>query len=100
MPMNQILAMDVNRVYFELGLPVTKKADVAHKIDFREGIALPVLDESMKDVSSLLFHFLTLFSSFLVITRVTSHLIHTHKIRAQTLITKGNKSLRPATAPF
>lgn len=43
--------MDVNRENYELGLPVIKKAGVAHKIDFREGPALPVLDEMVKDVS-------------------------------------------------
>lgn len=43
--------MDVNKENYELGLPVIKKAGVAHKIDFREGPALPVLDEMVKDVS-------------------------------------------------
>ncbi|CAJ1929567.1 unnamed protein product [Sphenostylis stenocarpa] len=45
----KILAMDVNREYYELGLPVIQKAGVAHKIDFREGPALPLLDELIKD---------------------------------------------------
>nr|WLK78566.1 flavone 6-O-methyltransferase [Salvia plebeia] len=45
----KILAMDVNRENYELGLPVIQKAGVAHKIDFREGPALPVLDEIVKD---------------------------------------------------
>ena len=51
--------MDVNREYYELGLPIIQKAGVAHKIDFREGPALPVLDELLKDVtcSSLNCHF-------------------------------------------
>lgn len=45
--------MDINRENYELGLPVIKKAGVAHKIDFREGPALPVLDQMVKDVSVL-----------------------------------------------
>lgn len=49
----QILAMDINRENYELGLPVIQKAGVAHKIDFREGPALPVLDELVKDVITL-----------------------------------------------
>lgn len=46
--------MDVNRENYELGLPIIEKAGVAHKIDFREGPALPVLDEIVADVSILL----------------------------------------------
>ncbi|XP_015577506.1 caffeoyl-CoA O-methyltransferase [Ricinus communis] len=45
----KILAMDINRENYELGLPVIKKAGVAHKIDFREGPALPVLDQLIQD---------------------------------------------------
>ncbi|XP_047182061.1 uncharacterized protein LOC124848430 [Vigna umbellata] len=45
----QILAMDISREYYELGLPVIEKAGVAHKIDFREGPALPLLDQLIKD---------------------------------------------------
>jgi len=37
--------MDINRENYELGLPCIEKAGVAHKIDFREGPALPVLDD-------------------------------------------------------
>ena len=50
----KILAMDINRENYELGLPSIQKAGVAHKIDFREGPALPVLDELVKDVRFLL----------------------------------------------
>lgn len=54
--MLQILAMDINKENYELGLPVMQKAGVAHKIDFREGPALPVLDLMIEDVSfSFLF---------------------------------------------
>lgn len=54
--------MDINRENYELGLPVIEKAGVAHKIDFREGPALPVLDHMIEDVrtNELLF-FLQLF---------------------------------------
>ncbi|KAL8540373.1 hypothetical protein ACS0TY_001833 [Phlomoides rotata] len=45
----KILAMDINRENYELGLPIIEKAGLAHKIDFREGPALPVLDEMIKD---------------------------------------------------
>ncbi|OIV93770.1 hypothetical protein TanjilG_07673 [Lupinus angustifolius] len=41
--------MDVNREYYELGLPIIQKAGVEHKIDFREGPALPLLDQMLKD---------------------------------------------------
>lgn len=47
----QILAMDINKEnYEEIGLPIIQKAGVAHKIDFREGPALPVLDLLVEDV--------------------------------------------------
>ncbi|KAI4354340.1 hypothetical protein L6164_003210 [Bauhinia variegata] len=45
----KILAMDVNREDYELGLPIIEKAGVAHKIDFREGPALPLLDQLIQD---------------------------------------------------
>ncbi|KAI4354337.1 hypothetical protein L6164_003207 [Bauhinia variegata] len=45
----KILAMDTNREYYELGLPMIEKAGVAHKIDFREGPALPLLDQLIQD---------------------------------------------------
>ncbi|WOL07146.1 hypothetical protein Cni_G15883 [Canna indica] len=45
----KILAIDVDRKSFELGLPVIQKAGVEHKIDFREGAALPILDELVKE---------------------------------------------------
>lgn len=54
--------MDINRENYELGLPVIEKAGVAHKIDFREGPALPVLDLMVEDVNfsnplASFFHF-------------------------------------------
>ncbi|CAJ2635385.1 caffeoyl-CoA O-methyltransferase 5-like [Trifolium pratense] len=45
----KVLALDVNREYYELGLPIIEKAGVAHKIDFREGNALPLLDQLLQD---------------------------------------------------
>ncbi|KAH9323505.1 hypothetical protein KI387_018144, partial [Taxus chinensis] len=45
----KILAMDINRENYELGLPVFQKAGVAHKITFREGPALPVLDKMLQN---------------------------------------------------
>ena len=46
----QVIAIDVNRSTYEIGLPVIKKAGVEHKIDFRESEALPVLDELLNHV--------------------------------------------------
>ncbi|XP_015696187.1 tricin synthase 2-like [Oryza brachyantha] len=45
----RVVAIDVSREYFDLGLPVIKKAGVAHKVDFREGPAMPILDELFAD---------------------------------------------------
>ncbi|KAI3452007.1 hypothetical protein Pfo_008672 [Paulownia fortunei] len=45
----KILAIDKNRETYELGLPIIRKAGVAHKIDFREGEALPILDRMIED---------------------------------------------------
>eukprot|EP00249_Psilotum_nudum_P006442 c19763_g2_i1 orf=869-1660(+) len=44
-----IIAMDINRENYELGIPFIKKAGVDHKIDFREGLVLPQLDEMLND---------------------------------------------------
>ncbi|CAM0912213.1 unnamed protein product [Alopecurus aequalis] len=40
----KVVAIDLSREYFDLGLPVIKRAGVAHKVDFREGPAGPILD--------------------------------------------------------
>ncbi|CAI8583048.1 unnamed protein product [Vicia faba] len=45
----KILALDVSREYYELGLPIIEKSGVVDKIEFREGPALPVLDELIQD---------------------------------------------------
>ncbi|CAO2191938.1 unnamed protein product [Urochloa humidicola] len=45
----KIIAIDVSREYFDLGRPVIEKAGVAHKIDFREGPALSILDNLLAD---------------------------------------------------
>ncbi|KAI3704657.1 hypothetical protein L1987_74884 [Smallanthus sonchifolius] len=46
----KILALDINRENYEIGLPIIEKAGVAHKIDFREGPALPLLDQMVEDI--------------------------------------------------
>ncbi|KAH9762793.1 putative caffeoyl-CoA O-methyltransferase [Citrus sinensis] len=46
----QIMAIDVNRETYEIGLPVIKKAGVDHKINFIESEALSVLDQLLKDL--------------------------------------------------
>ncbi|KAH9323506.1 hypothetical protein KI387_018145, partial [Taxus chinensis] len=45
----KIIAMDNNRETYDLGLPFIQKAGVAHKITFREGPALPVLDQMLEN---------------------------------------------------
>lgn len=42
--------MDPDRATYEIGRPIIEKAGVAHKIDFKEGPALPFLDEMVKNV--------------------------------------------------
>lgn len=49
----KVLAIDVSRKYFDIGLPVIEKAGVAHKIEFREGPAPPILDKLLADVRHL-----------------------------------------------
>uniref|UniRef100_A0A7N2KXP7 Caffeoyl-CoA O-methyltransferase n=2 Tax=Quercus lobata TaxID=97700 RepID=A0A7N2KXP7_QUELO len=46
----KIIAIDVNRETFEIGLPIIKKAGVADKIDFIESEALPVLDQLLQNI--------------------------------------------------
>ena len=46
----QIIAIDVNRETFEIGLPIIRKAGIADKIDFIESEALPVLDQLLQNV--------------------------------------------------
>jgi caffeoyl-CoA O-methyltransferase len=45
--------MDTNRETYEIGRPIIEKAGVAHKIDFREGPALPLLDEMLENVCNM-----------------------------------------------
>ncbi|KAJ3677578.1 hypothetical protein LUZ60_003302 [Juncus effusus] len=41
----KIIAIDINRENYEIGRPIIEKAVMAHKIDFREGPALNILDK-------------------------------------------------------
>ncbi|KAK9707565.1 hypothetical protein RND81_07G205300 [Saponaria officinalis] len=41
----KIVAIDINREAYEVGLPFIRKAGVDHKIDFYEGDALPILND-------------------------------------------------------
>ncbi|CAJ2635389.1 unnamed protein product [Trifolium pratense] len=52
----KVLALDINREYYELGLPMIEKAGVAHKIDFREVSALSFLDQLLQDDNYLNYH--------------------------------------------
>ncbi|KAK4797960.1 hypothetical protein SAY86_030286 [Trapa natans] len=44
----KIIAVDLNRQAYEMGLPVIKKAGMDHKIDFMESAALPVLEKLLE----------------------------------------------------
>uniref|UniRef100_UPI0034E057AC norbelladine O-methyltransferase n=1 Tax=Lycoris longituba TaxID=272140 RepID=UPI0034E057AC len=46
----KITAIDVNKSYFEIGLPFIQKAGVEHKINFIESEALPVLDQMLQEM--------------------------------------------------
>eukprot|EP01018_Ginkgo_biloba_P011111 Gb_23217 [translate_table: standard] len=48
----KIVAVDINRQDYDLGRPIIEKAGVAHKIDFRETPALPLLDDMIKNEES------------------------------------------------
>ena len=65
----QIVAIDINRDAYNIGLPIIKKAGVEHKIDFIESEALLVLDQLLKDVraSNLSIWSITLSVSFLLL---------------------------------
>ncbi|EOY30535.1 S-adenosyl-L-methionine-dependent methyltransferases superfamily protein isoform 3 [Theobroma cacao] len=45
----QIVAIDMNREAYEIGLPIIRRAGVDNKIDFIESEALPVLDQLLED---------------------------------------------------
>nr|CAB3457380.1 unnamed protein product [Digitaria exilis] len=46
----KIVAIDVTREFYDrVGSPVIAKSGVAHKIDFRVGLALPVLDQMVAE---------------------------------------------------
>ncbi|KAA8523219.1 hypothetical protein F0562_009642 [Nyssa sinensis] len=45
----KIIAIDLNRDTYEIGLPIIRKAGVEHKIDFIESEALPILDKLLED---------------------------------------------------
>ncbi|MCO5559942.1 hypothetical protein L7F22_013546 [Adiantum nelumboides] len=51
----KIIAMDIHRKNYELGVPFMKKAGVHHKVDFREGQGLILLEELMQDENNLGF---------------------------------------------
>ncbi|KAL5975578.1 hypothetical protein ACLOJK_019903 [Asimina triloba] len=45
----KIIAIDMDREAYEIGLPIIRKAGVEHKIDFIESPALPVLDKLLEE---------------------------------------------------
>ncbi|KAJ4981472.1 hypothetical protein NE237_032309 [Protea cynaroides] len=48
----KIVAIDISREGYEIGLPIIQKAGVEHKIDFIEAPGLLVLDKLLEDVQS------------------------------------------------
>lgn len=48
-----MIGIDINRESYDLGRPIIEKAGVAHKIDFRESPALPILDELVQNEEML-----------------------------------------------
>lgn len=61
----QIMAIDINRETYEVGLPVMEKAAVAHKIDFQVGSALTILEKLLTEVKKQKKTFVSLFLLFL-----------------------------------
>ncbi|MCL7051550.1 hypothetical protein MKW94_010126 [Papaver nudicaule] len=45
----KVIAIDVDRSLFEIGLPFFKRAGVEHKVEFIESTGLPVLDKLLED---------------------------------------------------
>ncbi|KAJ9688224.1 hypothetical protein PVL29_014108 [Vitis rotundifolia] len=45
----KIIAIDVDRKNYEIGLPIIRRAGVEHKINFIESQALPVLDKLLEE---------------------------------------------------
>ncbi|GLJ31608.1 hypothetical protein SUGI_0634530 [Cryptomeria japonica] len=52
-PDGKVIGIDINRESYDLGRPIIEKAGIAHKIDFREGPALPILDELIQNEEML-----------------------------------------------
>ncbi|KAL3744797.1 hypothetical protein ACJRO7_013977 [Eucalyptus globulus] len=48
----KIIAIDVDREAYEMGLPIIKKAGVEHKVDFINSEALRVLDDLMENLDN------------------------------------------------
>ena len=53
----QVTAIDVNRSYFEIGLPFIQRAGVENKINFIESEALPVLDKMLQEVTFIIYKY-------------------------------------------
>ena len=47
----QIIAIDLDRDAYEMELPIIKKANIEHKINFIQSSALSALDEHLNEVS-------------------------------------------------
>ncbi|XP_021746520.1 flavonoid 3',5'-methyltransferase-like [Chenopodium quinoa] len=53
----KVIAIDVNREAYEVGLPFIKKAGVEHKIDFVEGTAVQILNDLLNNGKEGTFDF-------------------------------------------
>ena len=62
------MAIDIEKSYYEIGLPFIQRAGVENKINFIEGAAIPILDKMIQEVS--FYHMSTI---IMYITFLTSH---------------------------
>ncbi|KAK1418588.1 hypothetical protein QVD17_27733 [Tagetes erecta] len=60
----KIVAIDINRGYYEIGRPVIEKAGVEHKIDFIQSDAIQALDKLLEDVNGIIVYDNTLWYGF------------------------------------
>ncbi|XP_073099564.1 norbelladine 4'-O-methyltransferase isoform X2 [Elaeis guineensis] len=58
----QILAIDIEKSYYEIGLPFIQRAGVENKINFIEAAAIPFLDKMIQEVGGVIAYDNTLWS--------------------------------------
>ena len=62
----QIIAIDLDRDAYEMELPIIKKANIEHKINFIQSSALSALDELFNEVSKIKVTLKSFASNYLV----------------------------------